>query len=357
MDIDEFLDRELADLGVGSPAAEEKEEEAPQIKDGSGQSPLVESASISLAKGNLEPAEKSYMQLWRLLAQQKLKWSKEVYEQLFALGMHFSSTLNRAYGEVKRKRDRISELIGRGRGSLKEGKKDLPLKIYAEIQEINNSIPNVFFEEKRAINEQVISFYRELTSSTDIDLIKKVSSQMQQINHLVDLINDSIRANDIASATANYLKCIEMYNQVPEGFLISKNSAGMKLLGIYKTISIYSEISELQKQLGSPAVTLQQVSVKVSAPKEIPKYAARAPPPKQIYYARKPKTPPKPAAVRVSPTIPPKNSLSNEKRESAKRNIKKGFYNEAWKDIEEALQLDPSDVEAKALRAKIKTLQ
>ena len=49
--------------------------------------------------------------------------------------------------------------------------------------------------------------------------------------------------------------------------------------------------------------------------------------------------------------------LLKKKMERAKRNIKKGFYNEAWKDTEEAMQIDPNDVESKALRAKIKTLQ
>ena len=45
------------------------------------------------------------------------------------------------------------------------------------------------------------------------------------------------------------------------------------------------------------------------------------------------------------------------KKERAKKNIEKGFYNEASKDIQEALHLDPNDAEAKALHAKIKTLQ
>jgi Tfp pilus assembly protein PilF len=47
----------------------------------------------------------------------------------------------------------------------------------------------------------------------------------------------------------------------------------------------------------------------------------------------------------------------NAQKERAKRNIEKGFYNEASKDIQEALKIDSSDAEAKALHAKIKTLQ
>ena len=49
--------------------------------------------------------------------------------------------------------------------------------------------------------------------------------------------------------------------------------------------------------------------------------------------------------------------LLSAKKERAKNNIEKGFYNEASKDIQEALQLEPDDAEAKAINAKIKTLQ
>ena len=49
--------------------------------------------------------------------------------------------------------------------------------------------------------------------------------------------------------------------------------------------------------------------------------------------------------------------LLKEKKERAKRNIEKGFYSEASRDIEEALKIEPKDAEAKAINAKIKTLE
>ena len=117
------------------------------------------------------------------------------------------------------------------------------------------------------------------------------------------------------NATVNYNKCVELYNQVPEGFLRHKNSLGMRLLEIYRSLSIYNEISDLQRQLAQQPQFQQ-------------------------------------------PEIPVQNQpvTAGAKKERAKKNIEKGFYNEAFKDIQEALHLDPNDAEAKALHAKIKTL-
>src|SRR3989338_10290155 len=103
MDIDEFLDRELADLG--SDFREEKSTEE--------QPPLAE--SIAPSYGSLEEAEQSYMQLWHALAQQKLEWNSGIYEQLNSLSILISGMLRQAHEEAKRKSGQIMELISRGK--------------------------------------------------------------------------------------------------------------------------------------------------------------------------------------------------------------------------------------------------
>ena len=340
MDIDEFLDRELSDLGLQTDITEKTGQAGlPGFEEQLELSPLFENIKANLGKGNLEQAELSYVQLWRILIEQKLKWNNELYDQLSILSRQFSIALNNAYNELKRKADRIYELISRARASLKEGKNELPFKIYAEIQEINNSIPNVFFEEKKVISEQIMDFYKELNNVTDNELVKRVASIIQEIYKLIDKINSSIRSNDTVNAIVNYNKCLELYNQVPEGFLRYKNSIGMRLLEIYKSLRISTEISILQNQLS------RQVPQPVS---------------QQIPQERRPALlqrfgPTQTGAAQTSAST--KTMLLNAKKERAKKNIEKGFYNEASKDIQDALQLEPTDAEAKAIHAKIKTLQ
>ena len=112
-------------------------------------------------------------------------------------------------------------------------------------------------------------------------------------------------------------------------------------------------MQSLQRQLGQ---NVQLQGVVSSAPRV---YPAKRYIPKRISRVRRIKETKRPI---ISKSPGKKEPLSREllvkrKRDHAKRNIKKGFYNEAWKNIEEALEIDPKDVESKALKAKIKTLQ
>ncbi|MBI2558936.1 hypothetical protein HYW20_06455 [Candidatus Woesearchaeota archaeon] len=324
MDVDDFLDRELSELGLGTDKYEKLKTGVPEFKEDFQQSPLFESITSSLSRGNLDEAEQSYVRLWNTLAQQNVKWNKEIYEQLAAASRQFSSILNNAYDDIKKKANHAYELISRARAAMKEGKKEQPFKLYSEIQEISNSIPNPFFEEKKIMQEQVMEFYKELKNTTDNELIKRVYILVNELNRMIERINDLVRKRDMPNAIANYIKCMELYNQVPEGFLRHKNSIGMRLLDIYKSLSIYTEISILQRQLS------QQPSQR----------------PSQIQQGQQ-----------AQKAAEPQSGMSlSEKKESAKRNIEKGFYKEAINDIQEALQMDPRDPEAKVLHAKIKTL-
>lgn len=324
MDIDEFLDRELSDLGLQTDISEKKEPSSELIQSES--SPLFDSIRNNLGKGDIEQAEQAYLQLWHILSQQKLKWNKELYDQLNALGRQFAGILNQAYADVKRKSEHINELIGRAKAALQQGRKEAPFKTYSEIQEIFNSIPNAFFEEKRLIEAQVADFYRELKGTTDNELLKRIYALIAEMGQLIDRINNALRASDMINATVNYNKCIELYNQVPEGFLRHKNSIGMRLIEIYRSLSIYNEISSLQRQLVQMPQQQQMQQPMQSQPMQNSSFSQRP-----------------------APMSAPK--------ERAKRNMEKGFYNEASKDIQEALKIDANDAEAKALHAKIKTLQ
>jgi len=327
MDIDEFLDRELSDLGLSSDKTAGQNIELPGMGEQAESSPLFENIKASLNKGNLDEAEEAYVQLWHLLVQQKLKWNKGIYDQLAVLSRQFSGMLANAYDEVKKKADHIYELISRGKDALKEGKKELPFKLYSEMEGINNSIPNAFFEEKKIISQQITSFYQELRSTTDNELVRRVAALIQEINRLLDKTNNSIRSNDMINAIVSYNKCIEFYNQIPEGFLKYKNSMGMRLLDVYRSLSIYNEISNLQKQLSE-----------------------RQPPVPQQAFGQK-------ISLHGSSQINSQSEMLSSRKERAKSNIKKGFYSEASKDIQEALRLEPNDAEAMAIHAKLKTLQ
>src|SRR3989344_5421586 len=247
MDIDEFLDRELADLGLG-----DRRDKIKASKEEGDILSVSDKIRPELGKGGLEQAEQEYMQLWGMLVQQKLKWNKELYDQLNSLTRQFSSSWGQSLDEVKRKANHIYSLISRAGGALKEGKKALPMKLYAEMQETNDSIPAVFFEEKKAIQEQIILFYRELVNATDNELSKRISNITNQIFSMIVSIDNSLRAGNIEEASSAYMKCTDLFSQIPEGFLKARSSIGMRRLDIYRILSIQGEISSLQSQQPHP---------------------------------------------------------------------------------------------------------
>ena len=252
MDVDEFLDRELVDLDLTKPdkaASEAVKEITVQKDDNLGDIPSFDDVNTHLMSGDIEKAEQAYLQLWYALVSQKLKWNKEIYDKLLALSRQFSFMMSKAYSDTKRKSENIHELLGKATVALREGKKNVSFKIYSEVGIIDNSIPNVFFEEKKVIWEQMMDFYKELKTVTDNELIKRVSSLVVEINLILEKINISISQKDFKEAAKGYAKCVELYNQVPEGFLTHKNSIGIRILEIYKLLSIQSEISSLQGQL------------------------------------------------------------------------------------------------------------
>lgn len=370
MDIDDFLDRELADLGLLTDKAEKSEEkpeiiEVPQIKGDFEQeetepSSLFDSIKDKLNKGNLEEAERLYLQLWHIFQTQKLNWNKDIYGQLYSLSRQFSSVISQAYNEAKRKSDRIHELMSRARVLLREGKKEMPLKLYNEIQEINASIPNVFFEEKRRIGEKIMDFYREIKNTTDNELLKRVYTLLQEINQLIGNIDISMSRNDSINAIVNYNKCIELYIQIPEGFLRHKNPIGMKILDIYKNLSINTEISNLQRQL-PPVQFPKQTSIPLNIPRQMPYREVGKKEPLGVSRIKKAYNQKQELLDRKKELqkelLNKKKELLDKKKKRAKENIEKGFYNEAVRDIDEALAIEPKDVTALVYRAKLKTLQ
>jgi len=269
MDIDEFLDREYSEIGLITDKTKkfETETEFPGLKEDFENTKLFENIKISLSRGDLDKAEQNYIQLWELLSLQKLKWNKELYMQLLTLNKEFLNTLNKSYFDTKRKIENIKQLISQAREYLRAGKKDISFKLYSQIEGIDTSIPNAFFEEKILLREQILEFYRELRIATDIELVKRVSILIQQLNGLLVKINDSIKANDMANAITNYVKSIEIYNQVPEGFLRYKGPLGLNLVEFYKSLSIYAEISNLQRQLNHNS-QFQQKSAVVEKPEQ-----------------------------------------------------------------------------------------
>ena len=344
MDIEDFLEKEVSDLGVSTDKTTlESNDEFLGAKDDFEQLSLFDRARKSLAKGDLVSTEQMYNQMWIAILEQKFKWNKQLYDQIGMLNRLLMTSISSTSMEMKKKMENLNLLLIKARNTLKEGKIEAAFKITPQIQEIFNSIPGVFFEEKRAMQEQINDFNRELRMVTDGQLIRKVASSLQEIFELINKVAVAINSNSMQEAMFSYNKCVELFKQIPEGFVKHKNIAALRLLDIYKAVSIYNEILDLERQLGQPPIMsrqVQQAMQNTSRQQEAVKTSVSL---------REP--------IRQKTDYEGKEALLKAKNESAKIKIQKGMYDEASKDIEEVIKMNPSDAEAMALRAKIKTLQ
>jgi len=371
MDIDEFLDREYLELALSK--TPEKPVQTAGAITSENLNELLERIKSNIASGNFDEADSSYKKLWRLFAQHELKWNEDTYNKLSDLIRQTLSRLNQAYSELKRKSGQIYELISRARSLLKEGKKHLALTSYNDAQAAVNSIPNVFFEEKKIVQDQLVDLYKDLKNATDNEILKSVITLVSQITQLIDKIRSYIGYNDIVNAIAAYKKCVQLLNQIPDGFLMIRNSTAMRILDIYKTLSIETEVTSLQKRLGHqiPNTTFA-AKPQPFKEKDVVVKPMLLPPLKQaasssnsnLRKSSAQKQVSHPAALHkiahtpiIKKELSEKRMLLHKNKERARKNIEKGFYNQAWKELDEVLHIEPSDAEAKALRAKIKTLQ
>jgi len=235
MDVEDFLERELAGLGL---------ETIPEI----GPLKKAEPKPIT-SKTALDKAEKDYMEFWQKIALHEVKWDKESYDNMINMTRQFSLELNKGSQELKAKKETILSQVGRVRALLKENKKELAMKSFSETQSIADSIPGVFFEEKKVITDAVNELAGEIKQFEDNESMRNAYSSMGQIGQLIEQTMKSIATNDMQNASMLYSSAIQAFVKLPEGFSIHKFRIGAKLLEIYKRISIHNEISQLQRHL------------------------------------------------------------------------------------------------------------
>ncbi len=243
MDIDKFLDRELSDIDISN------QDFGESLQTEQHQSMSLGQASLKTDR--LSQIEYSYTQLWSSVLQKRMSWNREIYEQIFSLNNELFSALSKEYDNAKARINEINGLLARGKSYISSGNREESMKVYLDIQQKISMVHDLFFEEKKGVNEKIMDFYKDLKILADNELIRKTYGIVQEVNQLLDSANSSLSRKDFRSAIESYNKCCDAFMQLPSGFAKYKNNLGTRLLEIYKNISIHAEIASLQKLLAS----------------------------------------------------------------------------------------------------------
>jgi|TARA_Y100000310_G_scaffold264603_1_gene275272 hypothetical protein len=328
MDIDKFLDIETEtkkeEIERGAVSEEAKKEKI-------GGEPIEETK-----EGD---AIKRYSELWKKVSESKLKWDYSIYSELNKAENRAKESLDKSMLNIEREKNTIKKLIRKTLGELRNKNYEAATRSYSELTDMRDKFPGFFLEEKKRLNKEIFEVYQKLHDQIDSKFIRDFKDSLEKINNLIrDAFSNM--AIDIDKAKNLYEKALDLYKDLPNGFMSQKLELGKQLLTLYKDLSIQTQIKTLQKQLskgeGYKYVSGDERLKRLS--EVIKRRHIERPPTLQ-------------GPVRPSKTLFPR--LIERKLERAKINLQKGLYLEAKKNVEAILKADSENVDAKELLNKI----
>jgi tetratricopeptide (TPR) repeat protein len=334
MDIDDFLDKETPTEKKEVVEKEEVSEETLQVKD------VKEKTSVGDdgKEDDFSSLEKRYLSLWSNISKGKFLWNDELYTKISNLGNEMGKTMEHLSLEIHKQKNIIKQLIDKANKELENKNHDTALSLYSKIVGIRDSIPDVFIEEKKEVNNEIFRLYENLHELVDEKFINDFKDSIAQVNSLIKNSFLNIENGTIEHAEKFYEEAIEMYKNLPSGFLLQKIKLGNSLLALYKELSIHTQIKTLQGKL-NPDKANRSYNHHGNHLEQLSEIAG---------HNRKPTLK---GHHRHTETLSSK--LIKRKLERASIDIQKGYYVDAKKNAEAVLKLDPNNKQAKKILAKL----
>jgi len=331
MDIDEFLDKELQ--------SEKKEEAKEKAAEKAAEKPEMEEVS-----NEKKDSVRRFLDLWNKISEAKFKWDEKVYKEINDAGEGIKKELDNMTLTVGRQKKAIKRLIGKALSEIENKSYDAAARLYSEISDMRDKIPEFMLEEKKDLNNEIFVLYEKLHNSIDAKFIKDLKASLLEVDSFINDSGSAMGTGDIEKSKALYEKALESYRALPNGFLQKKIELGSRLLGLYKELSIRTQIYGLQEQLGigsfsyANADRLRKLSEMVRG--------------REGNYGKGSID----GAEINEQHVPSKALLSSliaRKLERARINLEKELYEDARKNLDAVLKVDPRNAEARELLSKI----
>ena len=329
MNVDEFLDKEIQ--------AEKKED--------------IEKRPVPIEVTKEErDIIKHYFELWNKVSEVKFKWDNELYTELNKSAKKVKDRIDKLLPTIKREKGIIKQLIEKAVSELERGKYESATRLYSEISDMRNSIPDFLLEEKKELNKEIFQLYEKLHDKIDSKFINDFNDSIVKVENLIRNSFSSLRIGRLEPAKDFYENALEVYITLPNGFLAQKIELGEGLLTLYKELSLHLQIKKLQQQLAKKSTQgykFKDSDDNLKVMSEIIKNKVKASEEKLSKFSDL-------GAVSAQEQQHVHNKtlltrLIARKLDRAKINLKKGLYKEAKKNINAILKVDSDNAEAKQL--------
>ncbi len=126
-------------------------------------------------------------------------------------------------------------------GEIKEAE-----ETYEQIKEMFKILPPGFVREKIDLQKSIIEVYEYLLSKSDEYLYKTMSMKKSEIERLLTEASGYLNSKRPELAEEVYATAVNAYNELPPGFVYEKNVLRQKLLDLYRSLMLNSDMPLLK---------------------------------------------------------------------------------------------------------------
>ncbi|HII65634.1 TPA: hypothetical protein HA295_02555 [Candidatus Woesearchaeota archaeon] len=239
MDIDSFLDREMGAQQKGKAEPEASGEAAA----------LLSSIQYLLAQKQFDQIEASYDSLWKKVSQSGFSWDRSLYDELVTIHGQIARETAPAFQDASKRIQIMRQMVAQARTLLSARQVDGAAKLQNEVAAMMAEIPGLFFQEKKAMEKEVLRLQRDVHDAQSAADLQKVSMLQREIMQQSARLRPFLLSGNVAAATQQYARLLSLYQQLPPGFLGIKLGLGREMAEMYKSLAIQQEIERLRQQL------------------------------------------------------------------------------------------------------------
>ena len=210
---------------------------------------LVAGIKSLLENKQFDQVEDAYDSLWKKVANGNYAWDKGLHEELLAINDQIGKVIGGLYGEFTKKSQLIRQMAAQAQSYLLAKQPEEALKIYNELSAHLESLPTLLYQEKKALEREILRLYRDIHEAQGALASQKAAMLSRTMSEQIGRLRPYLLSGNIPLAMDHYSRLLSLYAQLPSGFLPLKASMGREMTQMYKLLAIQVEIEMLKRQL------------------------------------------------------------------------------------------------------------
>ncbi len=109
-------------------------------------------------------------------------------------------------------------------------------QLYDQIEDLYRSLPDGFLVKKTDLQNRILQISGEIAKKLDRISTLDMQNKTAKINSQIKIVQDYLKRGEHDMALAEYEEIVNIYNQMPAGFLEAKTKIRAETLNLYKNI-------------------------------------------------------------------------------------------------------------------------